>query len=222
MTNLTQPHRVVFFAICKYFKEGESEEISLKRWLRVVWNLVSGEDENGRAEIRSTSAMRAAIEFIGKIESHNVYESLSKVEVTGNSVFDERCKEEIAKARQILDKNGDLRKYEGRCEPIQGGNFNTWEDAINEAESYAFFKGTIRFLFRDEDGDWNWDDYQKKINRYHKFEIIEVKDEPIRDNEKEVLDIEAREALRLAMHKLPVKTKIIAREKEMDGDTNEG
>ncbi|MBE5821247.1 MAG: 50S ribosomal protein L16 [Clostridiales bacterium] len=32
----------------------------------------------------------------------------------------------------------------------------------------------------------------------------------------------AREALRLAMHKLPVKTKIIAREKEMDGDTNEG
>ena len=32
----------------------------------------------------------------------------------------------------------------------------------------------------------------------------------------------AREALRLAMHKLPVKTKIVTREKEMDGDTNEG
>ncbi len=32
----------------------------------------------------------------------------------------------------------------------------------------------------------------------------------------------AREALRLAMHKLPVKTKIITREKEMDGDSNEG
>ena len=32
------------------------------------------------------------------------------------------------------------------------------------------------------------EDYQKKINRYHKFEIVEVKDEPIRDNEKEVLD----------------------------------
>lgn len=169
VTNLTQPHRVVFFAICKYFKEGESEEISLKRWLRVVWNLVSGEDENGRAEIRSTSAMRAAIEFIGKIESHNVYESLSKVEVTGNSVFDERCKEEIAKARQILDKNGDLRKYEGRCEPIQGGNFNTWEDAINEAESYAFFKGAIRFLFRDEDGDWNWDDFDMKWENAKKY-----------------------------------------------------
>lgn len=39
------------------------------------------------------------------------------------------------------------------------------------------------------------DDYTKKINRYHKFEIIEVKDEPIKDNEKNVLDIEASRAL---------------------------
>lgn len=39
------------------------------------------------------------------------------------------------------------------------------------------------------------DDYCKKINRYHKFEIIEVKDEPIKDNEKLVLDTEAQRAL---------------------------
>ena len=31
----------------------------------------------------------------------------------------------------------------------------------------------------------------------------------------------AREALRLAMHKLPIKTKFVTREKEVDGDTNE-
>ena len=36
------------------------------------------------------------------------------------------------------------------------------------------------------------DDYQKKVSFYHKIEIIEVKDEPIKDNEKEVLDIEAK------------------------------
>ena len=32
----------------------------------------------------------------------------------------------------------------------------------------------------------------------------------------------AREALRLAMHKLPVKCKFVIREKEMDGEANEG
>ncbi len=38
-------------------------------------------------------------------------------------------------------------------------------------------------------------DYAKRIGKYHKFEVIEVKDEPIRDNEKEVLDIEASRIL---------------------------
>lgn len=39
------------------------------------------------------------------------------------------------------------------------------------------------------------DDYTKRIGKYHKLEVIEVKDEPIRDNEKEVLDIEATRIL---------------------------
>lgn len=40
------------------------------------------------------------------------------------------------------------------------------------------------------------DDYTKKINKYHKIEVIEVKDEAIGTNEKEVLDIEADRVLK--------------------------
>lgn len=40
------------------------------------------------------------------------------------------------------------------------------------------------------------DDYVKKISRYHRFEVIEVKDEPFKDNEKSVLDVEALRALK--------------------------
>lgn len=39
------------------------------------------------------------------------------------------------------------------------------------------------------------DDYTKKINRYHKIEVIEVKDEPIKDNDKYVLETEANRVL---------------------------
>lgn len=39
------------------------------------------------------------------------------------------------------------------------------------------------------------DDYIKRIQRYHKIEVIEVKDEPITDNEKAVLDKEGQRAL---------------------------
>ncbi|MDO4198131.1 MAG: 23S rRNA (pseudouridine(1915)-N(3))-methyltransferase RlmH [Erysipelotrichaceae bacterium] len=39
------------------------------------------------------------------------------------------------------------------------------------------------------------DDYALKINRYHKLEMIEVKDESITSDEKKVLDIEAERVL---------------------------
>lgn len=164
ISTLNQQYRIVFFAVCKYLKDGEADESSLKRWMRVVWNLVSGEDENGHPEIRSTSAMRTAIEFISKIDSHNVYESLSKLEVTGNSVFDERCKEEIAKVEKILE---DI----------------NWEKKIIQAESYAFFKGAIRFLFRDENGEINeksWEYFDPKWdNAREYFDEEGVKDKNI-------------------------------------------
>ena len=41
------------------------------------------------------------------------------------------------------------------------------------------------------------EDYKKKISRYHKIEILEVKDEPIKDDELEVLNIEGERALKL-------------------------
>ena len=41
------------------------------------------------------------------------------------------------------------------------------------------------------------DDYKKKISRYHKIEIIEVKDEPIKNDEEEVLKTEGDRALKL-------------------------
>lgn len=39
------------------------------------------------------------------------------------------------------------------------------------------------------------DDYTKKINSYHKLEIVEVKDEPIRDNPLQVLNTEGNRLL---------------------------
>lgn len=170
VSTLNQVQRVVFFAVCKYFDHDDNvsdSKESLKRWMRVVWNLVSGEDQNGRPEIRSTSALRAAIKFIDSLESHDVYKSLRDYEITlGNSSFEERCKEEIAKAKQILDENGNLRKYEGSCKKEEGSNYQTWEEIIIDAEKYAFFKGTIRFLFQNAEGKVTEDSWKLFDNKW--------------------------------------------------------
>lgn len=170
VSTLNQVQRVVFFAVCKYFDHDDNvsdSKESLKRWMRVVWNLVSGEDQNGRPEIRSTSALRAAIKFIDSLESHDVYKSLRDYEITlGNSSFEERCKEEIGKAKQILDENGNLRKYEGSCKKEEGSNYQTWEEIIIDAEKYAFFKGTIRFLFQNAEGKVTEDSWKLFDNKW--------------------------------------------------------
>jgi hypothetical protein len=147
---LNQRERIVFYAICKYFDHDtniQDTKESFNRWMRVIWNLVSGEDNSGKPNIRSTSAMRNAIEFIERLDSHDVYSSLRDLKIKGQEIgkseFDERCKEEIEKADKIIiDK--------------------TWEKDIKDAEKVLFFKGTIRFLFRDEDGNVDWSEFFKK------------------------------------------------------------
>lgn len=180
VTTLNQVQRVVFFAVCKYFNDsgvGYDDELTLKQWMRVVWNLVSGEDHNGHPQIRSAQAMRTAMKFIGELNSHAVYDSLSKynIKTLGNSDFDERCKEEINKAKQILDENGILLKYNGSCKKQDGTDYQTWEEIIIDAENYAFFKGAIRFLFvNDEETDEvdkfiNWGDFDFKLANVRKY-----------------------------------------------------
>lgn len=167
VSTLNQVQRIVFFAICKYFDHDETvkdSEESMKRWIRVVWNLISGQGEDGRPQIRSAQAMRTAMLFISELNSHNVYYSLSEYDIQklGNSDFDERCKEEINKAKQILDENGNLRKYNGTRKKEYMTEYKTWEKIIIDAEQYAFFRGGIRFLFQNEEGSVDWTQFDLK------------------------------------------------------------
>ena len=172
VSTLNQVQRIVFFAICKYFDHDNNisdNESSIKQWLRVVWNLVSGEDNNGRPEIRSTSAMRTAIEFINSLDPHNVYNSLAERNLSGTTSFEERCKEEIEKAKQILNENGQTREYDEDYKKEDGSIYKTWEEIIKDTEKYAFFKGAIRFLFTSGEGHIIWSDFDNKWKKVKKY-----------------------------------------------------
>lgn len=182
ISSLTQIQRVVFYSICKFFKDLDyGEDISLvqlSRWMRVVWNLVSDFKDGGSTpQIRSTTAMRKAMEFIESLNSHNVYESLTEKKVNNTDAFDVRCWNEIIKARKMVEEDGSLRKYDGSIPEYQG---KTWEDVIVEAENFAFFRGTIHFLYMDEKGEENWDYFDEKwenatkllLNTVDNWEII--------------------------------------------------
>ena len=159
VSSITQLQRVVFYAICKYFEEGKADTESLKRWMRFVWNIVSVKDKNGNERIQDLSEMKNA--------------------------FERQLKEEIEKAKRILTDDNSLATYNGACKKTNGEAFATWEEIIIEAERYAFFNGAIRFLFRDEKGDFNWDNFDKKwtnVKKYFKEEKVKKDTSAMRDN----------------------------------------
>ena len=153
VTYLNQVQRVVFHAVCKYLIDGRADENSLKQWMRVVWNFVSGEDS--QIYIYLIHTINNIFHRI--LDSHDIYNSLDKfTDSLSDSAFDRRCKEEITKAKQIL-----------HGKPRSDGK--SWEDVIIEAEKTAFFKGAIRFLFQDANGFPNWDEFDKKWEKAQQY-----------------------------------------------------
>ena len=147
ITTLTQPHRVIFHAICSYFEINQYEEVSFKRWMRIVWNIV----EN--SNIEGTSSMIGAMRLIDELKgnSNDIYNFLYKNEIKSDTAK-EQVAEEKEKARQTIDNPRE-----------------NWEDKIIEAEKTAFFHGAIRFLFRVAENKYNWnifDDRLKIANLY--------------------------------------------------------
>ena len=156
ITTLGQKERVVFLAISRYLEMGGFNNVSFKRWMRVVWNIV----EN--SGIETISAMIGAMRLIDELSegAHNIYNFLSNSQLQIKSNFaQEQVAEEIAKAKQI----------------VNGGD--EWESKIIEAEKYAFFKGAIRFLFTKEVIGDDWCDFDTKwVNAQKYFDENGVKD----------------------------------------------
>lgn len=151
----TYPSRVAFYALMKYFST-QKDTPKLSQWMRVVWNII----EN--STIDSSEPYHTALRLIEKLsaKSHTIYNALANefesFELGNQYHAQEQVAEEIAKAKQIL--NGGQRT-DGK----------TWEEIIIEAERYAFFKGAIRFLFTDEKGVINWNDFDTKWGNAQKY-----------------------------------------------------
>lgn len=141
----TYPSRIAFYALMKYIGIGinQTSTESLSQWMRVVWNII----EN--STIDSSEPYHAALRLINKLseKSHTIYKALAfELESfkLGNQYHaKEQVEEEVVKARKIISDS-------------------SWEAKIINAEKYAFFKGAIRFLFTNENGGDDWNDFDTK------------------------------------------------------------
>ena len=172
--DLTQQQRVVFYAICKFFKEGAAntdlEKKNLKNWMRFVWNMASVRNPDGGLAIDSVSSMKSVISVLSGFDAHNIYKELKHYDNTApNNAFGRQLIEEIEKAKIILADDDSLALYKGSCSKQDGSIYNTWEEIIREAEQFTFFDGGIRFLIRNNADEWTVGFFDEKWTNAQRF-----------------------------------------------------
>lgn len=183
--------RIYFYSTCRFFKENVTEndqknatedkynilEYTTKysRWMRVVHNLVRNYHFNEVADM--LKCLRLINELADKVGGMDVYEYFteklteknnflneifekdengekSKEDSAKRTRFLEQLYEEAEKGVYILSKEKELKEKE---------SIEKMLNTIEEAENYAFFEGTIRFLYRGENGIPNWKDFKDKF-----------------------------------------------------------
>ena len=163
VNEITLQERIAFYAVCAYLEEGDFEEKSFQDWMRIVWNFI----ENVGSHY-SVSLFVNELRQIHKLKehSHDIVSFLSSDDCN-NSVFtldaiQEQVKEEIAKAKKIAKH---IETEEGKIIQID----EVWKRKIIDAENELFFRGAIRFLYRDENGAEDWNKFEDKLKKAQEY-----------------------------------------------------
>ena len=148
----SQKERVYFLAISLFVENGQAESIAgfdedkFNKWIHVVRNLV----EN--AAIDNVPAMVTCMRLVKKLaeqlmqHDNDIYETLKAYPNSfSNSQLENQLKEEKYKAEKRTEDS-------------------SWVNKIEEAERYAFFNGTIRFLFMNG-STVSWNEFDDKFSR---------------------------------------------------------
>ncbi|MBR5674291.1 MAG: DUF262 domain-containing protein [Muribaculaceae bacterium] len=161
-------HRTKLFSLIKFAKlidYANVEEELFRKWNRVFRNLVENTDID-------SSNFGNICKAIDRINNGDIYSYLIS-DSDQLTYFDNgQVKEEKAKAEQILNDKSN-------------NNDKLWENVIKTAESFAFFRGSIRFLYLDENGspNWNWAVFDKKwINAQSYFDVNGVSEKYQKDS----------------------------------------
>ena len=152
ISTLSMKMRVLFYGTMLFCKKCACCSPSLdqwERWKRVLWNLAENTNESSTLD-----GFVGVMKLIHNLSEGclNIYDNLSSYQ--GKEGF-AQLEEEIIKARRITD--------------TQPNDSLPNEEEIINAERTLFFKGAIRFLYKNERGETDWSQFQSKLANVKKF-----------------------------------------------------
>lgn len=135
---INKKDRPAFYALCRYFEFGDYDKISFNEWRRVVWNICDN------AEDIEIKALLNLFDSLAK-HSHDIMSYLRSD--TYSSTYN------ITKIQVQMDE-----------ERQKSLHWEEFKNEITDAENFAFFKGSIRFLFKNERGEYDWSSFSDKFS----------------------------------------------------------
>ncbi len=145
VNEITLQERIAFYAVCVYLEQDAFEKESFKDWMRIVWNFIENVSSHYSVSVY-VNELRQIDQL--KEHSHDIVSFLGSDDCDDSiCIFDslkEQVREEIVKANKIK-------------------NDATWKTKIEDAEKVLFFRGAIRHLYRDENGDAAWGQFDDKL-----------------------------------------------------------
>ena len=140
------------FTLCcyEYFKKFVNEDVDTNNFLkalRLMWNILENVD---RQYENPDYRVELVKKFIDLGDQTLYSPQIKKKIIDSNADAPEQAKEEAEKAIQMDRNDQSMPSY--------------WNDAIEKAEECAFFHGSIRFLYRNSNGETTWENFATKLS----------------------------------------------------------
>lgn len=144
------------FTLCcyEYFKKFDNIETKdFLKALRLMWNILENVDKQYEEPDNRVKLVKKFID----LKDQTLYSPQIKEKIGSNAP--EQAKEEAEKAVQ-MHRNDQSMPSDWNEDKL--GPWRDWNDAIEKAENWAFFHGSIRFLYRN--GENTWENFATKLS----------------------------------------------------------
>lgn len=144
------------FCCYEYFKKFDNiDSCNFLKALRLMWNIL---ENVYRQDEKPDNRIGLVKKFINAGNSSLYFPQI--IETIDQNV-PEQAKEEAEKAVQMHRKDQSM-PSDWNEEKL--GLWKDWNDAIEKAEKWAFFHGSIRFLYRKSNGEATWENFATKLS----------------------------------------------------------
>ena len=149
------------FTLCcyEYFKKFVNEDVDTNNFLkalRLMWNIL----ENVDRQYENPDYRVELVKKFTDLGDQTLYSPQIKEIEKEIEKAPEQAKEEAEKAKQ-MHCNDQSMPSDWNEKTL--GRWSNWNDAIKKAEECAFFHGSIRFLYRNGNGETTWEKFATKL-----------------------------------------------------------